>query len=113
MDILARLFVRDRKNLSDPKVRRAYGVMVSVIGIVVNLLLAVGKLITGLLFGSLSVTADAVNNLSDAGSSAISLFCFRISAKPADRDHPFGHARMEYVAGMVVSFWCCSLASSF
>ena len=104
IDFLARLFIRDRKNVSDPVVRRAYGVMVSLIGIIVNALLSVGKLVVGILFGSISVTADAVNNLSDAGSSAISLICFRISAKPADRDHPFGHARIEYVASMVVSF---------
>lgn len=104
IDFLARLFIRDRKNTDDPAVRRAYGVMVSIIGIIVNALLSAGKLVVGLLFGSIAVTADAVNNLSDAGSSAISLICFRISAKPADRDHPFGHARIEYVASMVVSF---------
>lgn len=104
IDLLARLFIKDRKNTADPAVRRAYGVMVSIIGIVLNVLLSLGKLVVGLLFGSIAVTADAVNNLSDAGSSLISLICFRISAKPADRDHPFGHARIEYVASMVVSF---------
>ncbi|MBO5754440.1 MAG: cation transporter [Clostridia bacterium] len=104
IELLSRLFVKNRKNIEDPLVRRAYGVMVSVVGIVINLLLSVGKLVVGLLFGSISVTADAVNNLSDAGSSLISLICFRISAKPADRDHPFGHARIEYVASMTVAF---------
>ena len=104
IDFLARLFVPNRKNTADPAVRRAYGIMVSVVGIIVNILLSTGKLIAGLLFGSIAVTADAVNNLSDAGSSLISLICFRISAKPADRDHPFGHARIEYVASMIVAF---------
>ncbi len=104
IDLLARLFIKDRKNTADPAVRRAYGVMVGIIGIVLNVLLSLGKLVVGLLFGSIAVTADAVNNLSDAGSSLISLICFRISAKPADRDHPFGHARIEYVASMVISF---------
>lgn len=103
-NLLARLFVRDHKNVNDPAVRRAYGMMVSIIGIVLNLLLAAGKLVVGLLSGSLSIEADAVNNLSDAGAALVALICFRISAKPADRDHPYGHARMEYVASMIVSF---------
>lgn len=103
-DLLARLFVRDHDNVKEPAVRRAYGMMVSIIGIVVNLLLAAGKLVVGILTASVAIEADAVNNLSDAGASLISLICFRISAKPADRDHPYGHARIEYVASMIVSF---------
>lgn len=103
-DLLARLFVRDHKNVGNPTVRRAYGMMVSVIGIVLNLVLSLGKLFVGLLTFSVSVQADAVNNLSDAGAALVSLICFRISAKPADRDHPYGHARIEYVASMIVSF---------
>ena len=103
-DLLARLFVRDHKNFNSPTVRRAYGMLVSVVGIVLNLVLAAGKLVVGLLSGSLSIEADAVNNLSDAGASLVALICFRISAKPADRHHPYGHARMEYVASMIVSF---------
>ena len=103
-DLLARLFVRDRDNIQSPHVRRAYGMMVSVIGILLNFFLAIGKLAVGILSASVSTTADAVNNLSDAGASFISLVCIRISAKPADRDHPYGHARIEYVASMIVSF---------
>lgn len=103
-DLLARIFVRDHDNVQSPRVRRAYGMMVSVIGIVLNFLLAAGKLVVGILTASVSTTADAVNNLSDAGASLISLICLRISAKPADRDHPYGHARIEYVASMIVSF---------
>ena len=102
--LLSKLFIKNRENVKDPSVRRAYGTMVSVVGILANLLLAAIKLFAGLLCGSISITADAVNNVSDAGSQIISLISFKISAKPADRDHPFGHARIEYVASMIVSF---------
>ena len=102
--LLTRLFIRNRDAVQDPAVRRAYGVMTGAVGIVANILLAALKLLAGALSGSISITADAVNNLSDAGSQLISLISFRISAKPADRDHPFGHARIEYVASMIVSF---------
>ena len=103
-DLLPRLFVRDHQNTSDPKVRAAYGTLSGVVGIVLNLLLFVGKFIAGTVSGSIAVSADAFNNLSDAGSSIVSLVSFRIAAKPADRDHPFGHARIEYIASMIVSF---------
>lgn len=103
-DLLCKLFVTDHQNTSDPRVRRRYGTMVSIVGIVLNLLLAAGKFTAGLLFGAISIQADAVNNLSDAGSQIISLVSFRIAARPADRAHPFGHARIEYVASMIVSF---------
>ena len=88
-ELLARTFVRDHKNIGSPTVRRAYGMMVSIIGIVLNLILSLGKLVVGMLTLSVSIQADAVNNLSDAGASLVSLICFRISAKPADRDHPY------------------------
>ncbi len=103
-ELLSRLFVKDHRNTSDPRVRAAYGTMVSIVGILLNLLLFGGKFLVGTLFGSVSIVADAVNNLSDAGSQIISLISFRIAAKPADRSHPFGHARIEYVASMIVSF---------
>ncbi len=103
-ELLCRLFVRDRDNINSPRTRRAYGTMASLVGIVLNILLFAAKFTAGLLFGSLAISADAFNNLSDAGSSIISLISFKISAKPADRDHPFGHARIEYVASMIVSF---------
>ena len=104
INLLARLFIKNRDNVKDPAVRRAYGTMASVVGILTNLLLAAAKLVAGLLSGAISITADAINNLSDAGSQVISLISFKISAKPADRDHPFGHARIEYVASMIVCF---------
>lgn len=103
-NLFARLFVRDYQNVTDPRVRARYGAMVSIVCIIANLLLSLGKMLVGLLVGSIAITADGVNNLSDAGSSIVALVSFRISAKPADRDHPFGHARIEYVASMIVSF---------
>ncbi len=103
-DFILRLFVKDYENKSDPKVRSRCGSAVSIIGIIVNLLLAAFKLVAGILSGAISIIADAVNNLSDAGSQVVSLITFKISAKPADRNHPFGYARIEYVASMIVSF---------
>lgn len=102
--LLPRVFIRDHEKTSDPKVRAAYGTLSGIVGIVVNLLLFAGKFIAGTVSGSIAITADAFNNLSDAGSSIVSLVSFRIAAKPADRDHPFGHARIEYIASMIVSF---------
>ena len=103
-ELLSKLFVKDHENISNPKVRTAYGTFSSIVGIIINFLLAGGKLLAGFLSGSVAVTADAVNNFSDAGSSAVSLVSFKIAAKPADKDHPFGHARIEYVASLIVSF---------
>lgn len=101
-NLLIKLFVKDRDNVNSKGVRQSYGTMTSIVGIVVNFLLFVGKFLVGTLFGSVSISADAINNLSDAGSSFISLISFKISSKPADREHPFGHARIEYIASMAV-----------
>ncbi|MBQ3064279.1 MAG: cation transporter [Clostridia bacterium] len=103
--LLGKLFIKDFENYGNPIVRRAWGTVVSVFGIVMNLLLFAGKFIVGTLTGSISIRADAVNNLSDAAASIVTLISFKISAKPADRAHPFGHARIEYVASMIVSFF--------
>lgn len=103
-ELLCKLFVKDRENVKSPVVRRSYGTLSSVIGIIVNLILATGKIAVGLLFGAISLAGDGINNMSDAGSQIISLISFKMAAKPADRDHPFGHARIEYVASMIVSF---------
>ena len=104
INLLTRLFVKNHTDVSNPDVRRAYGTMVSIIGIVLNLIISVGKLTVGILFALVSVSADAINNISDAGTSLLALVGFRISAKPADRDHPYGHARMEYIISLAVSF---------
>ena len=88
----------------DSEKRQKYGSISAVVGICTNLLLSVLKLIVGFITASVAIMADALNNLSDAGSSIVSLVSFKLSAKPADRDHPFGHARIEYIASMIVSF---------
>lgn len=100
--LLIKLFVGDLSDTQSRRARGKYGTMTSVVGIVVNFLLFVGKFVVGTLFGSVAISADAINNLSDAGSSFISLISFKISSKPADREHPFGHARIEYIASMAV-----------
>ena len=105
ISLLGRLFIKNANDTENPLVRRAWGTLVSVLGIVLNVMLFAAKFIIGALTGMLSIQADAVNNLSDAGASAVSLVSFKISAKPADREHPFGHARVEYVASLVVSFF--------
>ncbi len=89
---------------SEKKERHRSGSFVSIFGIFINFLLSLIKFVAGLLSGSLAILADSVNNLSDAGSSVVSLISFKIAAKPADRDHPFGHARIEYIASLIVSF---------
>ena len=104
-ELLLKLFVKDSNNVRSPEVRRAYGTLGSVVGIIFNLILAVGKYVVGMIFGAISLMADGINNLSDAGSQIISFISFKMAAKPADRDHPFGHARIEYVASMIVSFF--------
>lgn len=102
--LLGRLFIKNYENTSDPSVRKSYGTLSSVVGIIINLILAVFKLLCGILSNSVSIMADAFNNLSDSGTSVITLISFKISSRPADKEHPFGHARMEYIASMIVSF---------
>lgn len=103
--LLVRLFIKDSENYSDKKVRTAYGVLSSITGIVLNLILAGAKYAAGVISGSISITADAINNLSDAGSSIVSFFGVKISAKPPDKDHPYGHGRVEYISAFIVSFF--------
>lgn len=103
--LLVKLFIKDSENYSDKKVRTAYGVLSSITGIVLNLILAGAKYAAGVISGSISITADAINNLSDAGSSIVSFFGVKISAKPPDKDHPYGHGRVEYISAFIVSFF--------
>lgn len=103
-NILIRFFIKDYENIANPRVRENYGKFASVIGIASNLLLFIIKITAGMLFNSISIVADAVNNLSDSASSVITLVGFKISGKPADEKHPYGHARMEYISGLIVSF---------
>lgn len=102
-DLLIRIFVKNHKETNDPHVRGAYGHLSSITGIICNVMLFVMKIVAGVFVGSVSVIADAVNNLADASSSVISLIGFRLSGRPADKDHPYGHGRYEYIAGLVVS----------
>lgn len=103
-DLILRIFVRDHKNTEDPVVRDKCGRVAGAVGIVTNFLLFLMKIIVGTVFHSVSVTADAVNNLTDSGSSVVTLIGFKMASKPADEKHPFGHARIEYLSGVIVSF---------
>ncbi len=102
-NLLIRIFVHDYKNIKSPQVRARYGTLSGCVGIVINVILTVIKFIIGSMTGSIAITGDALNNLSDAGSSAISLLGFKLSSKPADEEHPYGHGRLEYVCGMGVA----------
>ena len=102
--LLAKLFIKDYRNTENPSVRGAYGILCSIVGIVLNLLLFAGKYLAGSLSGSLAIMADAFNNLSDAASSFVTLIGFRFAGRGPDTDHPFGHGRYEYISGLVVSF---------
>lgn len=102
--LILRIFVRDHKNTEDPAVRDKCGRVAGAVGIVTNFLLFLMKIVVGTVFHSVSVTADAVNNLTDSGSSVVTLIGFKMASKPADEKHPFGHARIEYLSGVIVSF---------
>ena len=101
--LLTKLFIKDHENVANAAVRRAYGTMCGLYGIFLNLLLFAGKYFAGVISGSVAITADAFNNLSDAGSSIITLLGFAIAGKKPDLDHPFGHGRAEYLAGLALS----------
>ena len=103
VSFLSRLLIKNPGDYSNPAVRKAYGSLCSLLGIFLNVLLFAGKYAAGVISGSIAITADAFNNLSDAGSSAISLLGFRLSGKKPDPDHPFGHGRAEYICGLAVA----------
>lgn len=101
--LLINLWIKDKEDVKNPKVRQAYGMLCGVVGIVLNLLLFAGKFLAGMLSHSISIMADAFNNLSDAGSSVVTLVGFKMAGAKPDVDHPYGHGRMEYIAGLIVS----------
>lgn len=103
-ELLVKLFVKDSDNITNSKVRGRYGILSGCVGIAVNVILFLAKFLVGTVTNSIAITADAVNNLSDAGSCAVTVFGFKMAGKPADEDHPFGHGRIEYITAMVVSF---------
>ncbi|MGN0617997.1 MAG: cation diffusion facilitator family transporter [Ruminiclostridium sp.] len=101
--LLSKIFIKNYTDYGNPAVRNQYGVLTGIMGIILNLLLFAGKFLAGILTASIAVTADAFNNLSDAGTSIITMVGFKIAGMPADDEHPFGHGRVEYVAGLLVS----------
>ncbi|MBQ2698693.1 MAG: cation transporter [Firmicutes bacterium] len=103
IELLAKAFIKDHKNYASPTVRGQYGVLCSAVGICLNLLLSLAKFVIGWLAGSMVIIADAVNNLSDAGASIVMTGGFVLAGQQADREHPFGHGRIEYLAGLVVA----------
>lgn len=113
VDFLVHKFVKDYENTENTAVRTSYGVMTSMVGIFCNVLLFAGKFIVGLFLNSVSVLADAFNNLSDAASSVIGFVGVKMASKPADQDHPFGHGRIEYIAALIVSFLVIEVGLSF
>lgn len=104
VNFIIRRFIKDYDNTRDANVRESYGKLGSIVGILSNAFLSLIKIIIGLLFNSISITADGANNLSDTSSSIITFIGFKIGGKPADKEHPFGHARLEYIAGLVIGF---------
>ena len=101
--LLSKIFIKDSENYKNPEVRSAYGYLCGIAGIVINILLFIGKFVAGFISGSVAVTADAFNNLSDAGSSVISLIGFRLASQKPDPHHPFGHGRFEYISSLIIS----------
>ncbi len=111
--LLIRLFVPDHEHTEKPEVRQQYGIFCGWVGIAINLLLFAIKLAAGIFSGSIAIAADAVNNLSDSGNSVVTILGFKVAGKPADSNHPFGHGRMEYIAGLVVSVVIISIGLNF
>lgn len=105
VSLLSRIFIKDRENIKDTNVREAYGILCGILGLFLNLVISAAKFITGFISGSVALTADAVNNLTDAIGAGTTLAGFKLSNKKADRGHPFGHGRIEYLAGLAVSFF--------
>jgi len=103
--LLEKIFIKDSKDINMPHVRQKYGIICGGAGIFLNLLLFAFKFFAGVLSNSIAVTADAFNNLSDAGSSIITLIGFKMAGQKADSDHPFGHGRIEYISGFLVSIF--------
>lgn len=112
-NLLVKLFVKNYEKTDDAKVRTGYGVLVSIVGIICNIILFVIKLVTGVVLKSIAVIADSFNNLSDAASSVISFIGVKMADKPADKEHPFGHGRIEYIAAFIVAFFVIQVGFSF
>ena len=102
-ELLCKWFVNDHENTEDPAVRESYGKLAGVVGIISNLILCAAKILIGIVSGSIAIIGDGINNLADASSSVITLIGFKLASMPEDKEHPYGHARYEYITGMIVS----------
>ena len=111
--ILEKIFINDHENIKDEKVRTKYGILAGVVGIITNVILAVIKIIFGILSASISIIADAINNLSDMASSILTVFGFKISSKPPDNNHPFGHERIEYIISLIIAIVILVIGGNF
>ena len=111
MNLIKKLFIKNYEDISNPVVRAAYGTLAGAIGIISNIILFVAKFVIGVIGNSITIIADAINNLSDAGSSIITLIGFKLSSKPADSDHPYGHARYEYITAFITSIVICVIGT--
>lgn len=103
-NLIIKTFIKDYKNTENESVRSSYGYLASIVGIIVNIILFLIKFSVGLISASIAITADAFNNLSDAGSSVITMIGFKLAKMPADKEHPFGHGRIEYISALIVAF---------
>lgn len=104
INFLVKTFIKDSDDVDNPIVRQNYGIFAGIVGIICNVFLFAFKFVAGIITGAVSISADAFNNLSDAGSSVITLIGFKLAGKQPDVEHPYGHGRMEYLSGLVVSF---------
>ncbi len=104
-NLLVKIFIKNADDINNDKVREHYGMLSSFVGIFCNICLFVIKFLMGILSNSIAITSDAFNNLSDCVSCVITLFGYRLAAKPADKDHPFGHGRMEYIVSIIIHFY--------
>lgn len=111
--IIEKIFIKDHKNLHDEKVRVKYGILAGLFGIITNIFLAIIKVIFGILASSISIIADATNNLSDCASSVLTVFGFKISSKPPDEKHPYGHERIEYIISLIIAIIIIIIGGSF
>ena len=102
-NVLVKMFVKDYDNIGEPRVRKSYGMLSSFVGIVCNIILFLTKFAIGALSNSIAIISDGFNNLSDCASCVITMFGYKLAAKPADKDHPFGHGRMEYLTSLVIA----------
>jgi len=108
-ELLLKIFVKNYKDITDSKVRTKYGTLGSVFGLISNFLVFLAKIVIGIFSGSISIIADAINNLSDFGNSGLTLFGYKLAAKPADKDHPYGHQRIEYIMSLIIAVIILSL----